>query len=132
MTPSQSKMKTSTFGRRSLAGSVSFGTLALSEVVEENVLLLERYDAAVAADDLNDDDAAGEKARADVAIKAALRADLAMCMMLLLLLLLLVQAQAGKTERSLLSNKSKKRGRRDDHVLDFPVNNRHVRQQLDL
>ena len=94
MTPSQSKMKTSTFGRRSLAGSVSFGTLALSEVVEENVLLLERYDAAVAADDLNDDDAAGEKARADVAIKAALRADLAMCMMLLLLLLLLLLVQA--------------------------------------
>ena len=79
MTPSQSKMKTSTSGRRSLAGSVSFRTLALRDVVEENVLL-ERFE--MAAEDLNDDDAAGEKARTDVAIKAAEREDLAMCMLL--------------------------------------------------
>jgi len=77
ITPSQSKMKTSTFGRRSLAGSVSLRTLALSEVVEVNVRLPTEA-AAEAAEDRNDD-AAGEKARADVAIKAAARADLAMC-----------------------------------------------------
>ena len=81
MTPSQSKMNTSTFGRRSLAGSVSFRTLALRDVVEENVLR-ERFDTA-AEDDLNAD-AAGEKARADVAIKAAERAVLAICILLLL------------------------------------------------
>ena len=73
-------MKTSTLGRRSLDGSVSFRTLALSLVAEENVLLLtekKRYlDAA-------DDVAAGEKARAEVAIKMAVRADLAMCMVTL-------------------------------------------------
>jgi len=63
-------MKTSTLGRRSLDGSVSLRTLALRDVVEVNVR---------AAADRNDDDAAGEKARADVAIKAAVSADLAMC-----------------------------------------------------
>jgi hypothetical protein len=72
ITPSQSKMKTSTFGRRSLDGSVSLRTLAWRDVVEVNVLWLK-----VAAD--RNDDAAGENARADVTIKAAVRADLAMC-----------------------------------------------------
>mmetsp|Transcript_20270 Transcript_20270/g.31693 ORF Transcript_20270/g.31693 Transcript_20270/m.31693 type:complete len:97 (+) Transcript_20270:239-529(+) len=80
MTPSQSKMKTSMLGRRSLDGSVSFRTLAFRDVVVvvENVLL-ERLD--VADDDLRiDDAAAGDdvKARADAAIRAAERAVLAM------------------------------------------------------
>lgn len=77
MTPSQSKMKTSMLGRRSLDGSVSFRTLAFRDVVVvlENVLL------EIADDDLRiDDAAAGDdvKARADAAIRAAERAVLAM------------------------------------------------------
>ena len=75
MTPSQSKMKTSMLGRRSLDGSVSFRTLAFRDVVVENVLL------ETADDDLRiDDAAAGDdvKARADAAIRAAERAVLAM------------------------------------------------------
>lgn len=77
MTPSQSKMNTSTSGRRSLAGSVSFRTLAFRDVVvvEKKDFVL-RLD--VAAADLNVDAAGEEKARADVAMRAAERADLAM------------------------------------------------------
>lgn len=80
MTPSQSKMNTSTLGRRSLDGSVSFRTLAWRDVVVvvENVL---RFDAATDDDRRRDDDAAGDddvKARADVAIRAAESAVLAM------------------------------------------------------
>ncbi len=78
MTPSQSKMNTSTSGRRSLEGSVSFRTLALRDVVVEkkDFVLEERLDVAV--DDLNVDAAGVVKARADVAMRAAERADLAM------------------------------------------------------
>ncbi len=77
ITPSQSKMKTSTFGRRSLDGSVSFRTLALRDVVvEKKDFVLRRLDVAV--DDLNVDAAGEVKARADVAMRAAERADLAM------------------------------------------------------
>lgn len=76
MTPSQSKMNTSTSGRRSLAGSVSFRTLAFRDVVvvEKKDFVL-RLDVAA---DLNVDAAGEEKARADVAMRAAERADLAM------------------------------------------------------
>lgn len=76
MTPSQSKMKTSMLGRRSLDGSVSFRTLAFRDVVVVENVLLETAD-----DDLRiDDAAAGDdvKARADAAIRAAERAVLAM------------------------------------------------------
>ena len=76
MTPSQSKMKTSMLGRRSLDGSVSFRTLAFRDVVVVENVLLETAD-----DDLRiDDAAAGDdvKARADAANRAAERAVLAM------------------------------------------------------
>lgn len=88
MTPSQSKMKTSTPGNKSFPGSVNFRTLALSAVVEEEEEREEAEDimmlppllpmARTAGESARWVVAAGEKARAEVDARARASADLAM------------------------------------------------------
>ena len=74
MTPSQSKMKTSTSGRREVDGSVSLRTLAWREVGVRVVNVRVVFGAAAV------------KARAVVAIRAVESADLRMCMIGMLLI----------------------------------------------
>lgn len=89
MTPSQSKMKTSTPGNKSFPGSVNFRTLALSAVVVEEEEREEAEDimmlppllpmARTAGESARwVVAAAGEKARAEVEDRARASADLAM------------------------------------------------------
>ena len=87
MTPSQSKMKTSTPGNKSFPGSVNFKTLALSAVVVEEEEREEAEDmmpppllpmARTAGESARWVVAAGEKARAEVEDRARASADLAM------------------------------------------------------
>ena len=92
ITPSQSKMKTSTPGNKSFAGSVNFSTLALSAVVAMlddklvlMTLLLFLLNDEEEEDNVRDEKvrAAGEKARTvndDDAARATARADFAMFM----------------------------------------------------
>ena len=91
MTPSQSKMKTSTPGSKSFPGSVNFRTLALSAVVEEEEREEEVEDmmlppllpmARTAGENARWVVAAGEKARAEVDARARASADLAMFIVL--------------------------------------------------
>ena len=89
MTPSQSKMKTSTPGSKSFPGSVNFRTLALSAVVVEEEEREEVEDMmppllpmARTAGESARWVAAGEKARAEVDARARASADLAMFIVL--------------------------------------------------
>ena len=79
ITPSQSKINTSTSGSKSLDGSVNLSTFALS-LVDESIRLEEEEKYLDAVDRATADDAAGENARAEVAIKTVVRADLRTCM----------------------------------------------------
>ena len=95
ITPSQSKMKTSTPGNKSFAGSVNFSTLALSAVVAMlddklvlMTLLLFLLNDEEEEDNVRDEKvrAAGEKARTvndHDAARARARADFAMFMAVL-------------------------------------------------
>lgn len=98
ITPSQSKMKTSTPGNKSFAGSVNFSTLALSAVVVmlDDKLVLMTLLLFLLNDELEEEEednvrdekvrAAGEKARTvndDDAARARARADFAMFMAVL-------------------------------------------------